>query len=213
VANQLRDTLAFQASGIYYSNMNKQEMRGLMKGVLQGITDSDRAERSGRIARRLRETEAWNRADTVMCFLSMAHEIDTTEVIDAARAQGRRIAVPRIEGGDISFRLMPAEAGALARDRLGIPEPDPSWPTLEVPRAGRLFVVTPGLAFDRQGNRLGRGKGYYDRFLESARGEAESLTAVGICFSEQLLAEVPHTSRDQVVDGVVTEKESVSCGP
>lgn len=189
--------------------MNKVEMRAVMKRLLAGIDAADLAERSAAIARRLALTEAWARAGTVLCFLSMPHELDTAGVIRAARARGKAVAVPRIQGDDIRFVLMPPGAGELPRDAWGIPEPDHEWQPLDLARAGPLLVAAPGLAFDRQGNRLGRGKGYYDRFLAGARRAAGSVTVLGICLSDQLVEAVPHGETDQRLDGVVTEKETI----
>jgi len=189
--------------------MNKLELRAVMKRLLAGIDAVDFAERSSAVARRLALTGAWGRADTVLCFLSMPHELDTAGVILAARARGKAVAVPRIEQEDIRFVIMPPDAGGLRRDAWGIPEPDPAWMPLDLARAGYLLVAAPGLAFDRQGNRLGRGKGYYDRFLGGARRAAQSIIALGICLSEQLVDAVPHGERDQRLDGIVTEKETI----
>jgi len=184
-------------------------MRAAMKRRLGGIDPGDLRERSAAIARRLALTEAWARADTVLCFLSMPHELDTVAVIREARAGGRAVAVPRIERNDIRFVVMPPDAGELPRDAWGIPEPDPAWLPLDLGRAAHILVAAPGLAFDRQGNRLGRGKGYYDRFLVGARRAARGITALGVCLSEQLVEAVPHGERDQRLDGIVTENETI----
>ena len=193
--------------------MNKREMRSAMTAFLQGIDAADLASRSALTARRLAETEAWRRADAVLTFLSMPNELDTSAVIAAARAAGKRVAVPRIEGDDLHFRVLPKEADNLPRDRWGIPEPDPSWQAIDLARAGRVLVAAPGLAFDRQGNRLGRGKGYYDRFLAGARAAVKSITAIGICLSGQIVEAVPHDDHDQVLDAVVTEAETILPAP
>jgi 5-formyltetrahydrofolate cyclo-ligase len=189
--------------------MNKVEMRAVMKRRLAGIDPVDLAERSGAVARRLALTEAWAGADTVLCFLSMPHELDTAGVILAARVRGKTVAVPRIQENDIRFVVMPMDAGELSRDAWGIPEPGQAWLPLDLARAGHLLVAAPGLAFDRQGNRLGRGKGYYDRFLDGARRAAGGMAALGVCLSEQLVDAVPHGERDQRLDGIVTEKETI----
>jgi 5-formyltetrahydrofolate cyclo-ligase len=189
--------------------MDKREMRAAMAAVLHGIDAADLAARSARTAGRLAETEAWRRADTVLTFLSMPHELDTSAVISAARAKGKRVAVPRIEGDELRFLVLPRDVDNLPRDRWGIPEPDPSWQALDLARAARVLVAAPGLAFDRQGNRLGRGKGFYDRFLVGAREAAKSITVIGICLSEQLVEAVPRDDHDQVLDAVVTEAETI----
>jgi 5-formyltetrahydrofolate cyclo-ligase len=147
--------------------------------------------------------------DLLLSFLSMPREISTEGMIRAARAGGTSVAVPRIEAGDIRFLVMPADAPTPPRDRWGIPVPDPAWPALEPARAGRMLISAPGLAFDRKGNRLGRGKGYYDRFLSRARASGAHCVVIGICFSDQLVDDVPHSESDQPVDGVVTERETL----
>jgi 5-formyltetrahydrofolate cyclo-ligase len=191
--------------------MTKAEMRTRMERFLAGMDAGDLEKRSIQVAMRFQDTRAWREAQVVLCFLSMPHELDSSTLIRTAHASGKRVAVPRIEKGDICFFFLPPEAGQLPRDRWGIPVPRPEWEPLPLQRGSRILVAAPGLAFDRAGNRLGRGKGYYDRFLESARDAlADELTAIGICFSEQLVEEVPHTERDQRLDGVVTERESVT---
>jgi 5-formyltetrahydrofolate cyclo-ligase len=189
--------------------MDKAEMRRRMKGILEGIGEEDLRERSRRVAERFARTHAWAAADTVLCFLSMPHEIRTGALIASARAAGKRVAVPRIEGDDIRFLVMPDQARGLERDRWGIPVPGPDWPALVLGSAQSVLVAAPGLAFDREGNRLGRGKGYYDRFLAGARMECPGITTIAVCFSEQLVPAVPHGESDQRLDGIVTEDETI----
>ncbi len=185
-----------------------------MKGTLAAIEPAALAEGSAAVARRLAASEPWNRCRIVLCFLSMPGELDTAPLIAAARADGKTVAVPRIEGASIEFRLLGGDPSALPRDRWGIPVPDPAWPAADLRSGSPVLVVTPGLAFDRLGNRLGRGGGYYDGFLREARGdEALPLTAIGVCLSAQLVAEAPHDARDQRVDGVATDEELILLAP
>ncbi|MFP4443657.1 MAG: 5-formyltetrahydrofolate cyclo-ligase [Spirochaetia bacterium] len=87
----------------------------------------------------------------------------------------------------------------------GIREPSHTLPVFGVNRwpDHNVLVVTPGLAFDRQGNRLGRGKGYYDRFLSSFKNPFDT---VGVCFSEQLVSSVPMSGNDRTVNRIITEE-------
>jgi len=191
--------------------MTKGEMRAGMERLLAGLEPADLRRRSELVARRLTGTQAWNGSPVVLCFLSMPNELDSEPLISAAHGSGRRVAAPRIQGDVIRFFFIPPHPGELPRDRWGIPVPRADWEPFE-PRPGtRVLVAAPGLAFDRRGNRLGRGKGYYDRFLGEARAAlGRELTALGICLSEQLVAEVPHNERDQPLEGVVTERESIT---
>lgn len=98
----------------------------------------------------------------------------------------------------------------LKKGRFGIWEPDPTvCPLLEEPSGA--FCLVPGLAFDRAGYRLGYGKGYYDRFLA-----AHAVKAVGLCYEELLLSQVPRQPLDQRVGWLVTEagaKAAAAPGP
>ncbi len=190
--------------------MTKAELRARMEALLRGIDGVDLRQRSVQAARRFQETPAWSEARIVLCFLSMPHELDTAALIEGALAAGRRVAVPRIEGDLIRFVFLPEKVGELPRDRWGIPVPGPHWEPFLLFRGTRALAAVPGLAFDRRGNRLGRGRGFYDRFLGEARASlGGDFTAIGTCFSEQLVDAVPHTERDQRLDGVVTDRESI----
>ncbi|HVP18575.1 MAG TPA: 5-formyltetrahydrofolate cyclo-ligase [Spirochaetia bacterium] len=190
--------------------MTKGELRGRMERLLRGIDAADLARRSEMVAKLLQETPAWKQARIILCFLSMPHELDTAALIACAKRSARRVAVPRIENDVIRFVFLPGDRGELPRDRWGIPVPRADWEPFSLRPGARILAAVPGLAFDRSGNRLGRGKGFYDRFLKEARGALDGeLTAVGICLSEQLVDEVPHGERDQRLDGVVTERESI----
>ncbi len=194
--------------------MTKAELRARMAAILASIDAADMVRRSTLSARRFQDTPAWNEAEVVLCFLSMPREIDTAALIEAARKDGRRVAVPRIEGEVIRFVFLPDDAPELPRDRLNIPVPGPHWEPFLPLRGTRALAAVPGLAFDREGNRLGRGKGFYDRFLGEARAAlGDGITAIGFCLSEQLVEEVPHTDRDQPLDGVVTERETLLMAP
>jgi 5-formyltetrahydrofolate cyclo-ligase len=189
--------------------MNKAELRRGMQGLLESMSPADRANRSAKVAQRLQETGVWTWMEMLLTFLSMPREIETGAMIREAHARGKSVAVPRIEDGDIRFLVMPPGAPTPPRDRWGIPVPDPTWPVLDLARAGRMLVAAPGLAFDRSGNRLGRGKGYYDRFLSRARAARARLVVIGICFSDQLMDAVPRAATDEAVDGVVTDTETL----
>jgi 5-formyltetrahydrofolate cyclo-ligase len=190
--------------------MTKQELRARMKKILRGVAASDLSERSGRIARRLAATREWIEADTILCFLSMPREVETSGIISAAQAARKAVGVPRIEGSAIRFRILPPGSLELPRDNWGIPVPDPSWPAVDPARAGKVLVVAPGLAFDHKGRRLGRGGGYYDGFLSEVRGNpSRSVRAIGISLSEQIVPEVPTDDHDETLDAIVTERELI----
>ncbi len=186
-------------------------MRARMKAQLAAIAPGELASRSRLAAARLLATPWWRGADAVLAFLAMPGEPDPAAAVAAARAEGKTVAVPVIEAGEIAFRVLAGSPDGLPRDAWGIPQPDPGWPAWTPdPAAPRVLVVTPGLAFDPAGHRLGRGRGYYDRFLARLRAAPGIRgTVVAFCLEEQVVDGVPHDDGDLPVDAIVTDRRIV----
>lgn len=186
----------------------KKALRSLMQATLRSFASSELEIRGGEVARHIAAMEEWIGAHTILCYLGMPKELPTSQLIATARRDGKAVAVPRIEGDEIDFLMLPLETTTLPRDRWNIPVPDPEWPPFDPKKAGKILVATPGIAFDLEGYRLGRGKGFYDRFLSRLRIEAPGFIALGLCLSEQIVPQVPRDIYDQVMDGLVTDRGS-----
>lgn len=153
---------------------------------------------SGEVARNVLALPAVVDATTVMAFSSFGSEVDTAPIIERLERDGRRVALPRVEGLNIvAVAYRPGDQ--VKPSSFGAPEPASG----EKVAPGEIdVVIVPGLAFDRAGHRVGYGRGFYDRFLATLRPDA---LTVGICFFVQLVDEVPHGRGDRPVDLVVTE--------
>ncbi|HWA00464.1 MAG TPA: 5-formyltetrahydrofolate cyclo-ligase [Caulobacterales bacterium] len=133
-------------------------------------------------------------------------EIDPRPLLAALAKAGREIALPRMETRAGPARFFAWRTGeALTADAFGVPSP-PVGRELR-PR----LILTPLLAFDRAGHRLGQGGGHYDRILAVRR--AEGALAVGLAYSEQEMQAVPAGPLDAPLDWVVTEREAIRCAP
>lgn len=145
-------------------------------------------------------------AASVLVFYSFGSEISTTGIIERLQREGRTVVLPFLEGGTMrgaSYR--PGET--LRGSGYGPKEPA----TLqEVDPADIDVAVSPGLAFDRRGHRLGYGGGHFDSYLPRLRPEA---VRIAIGYHLQLVEEVPHDDLDATLDMVVTEEEVVVCRP
>lgn len=194
----------------------KPEIRQRIKALLAAVEEKDAQALSLRAASKILALPEYARAEVFLAFLPMGEEIKTAALIGDALAKGKTVGVPRIEkspekGDYIVFTSLRPDYVSWPLDRYGIPHPPKGVPTISGKKLGSssVFVLTPGLAFDRGGGRLGRGKGYYDRFLSGARAAARrgggALFACGFCYAAQLLDEVPMDERDERVDLVVTE--------
>ena len=166
--------------------------------LLGELPPGRRAAASARIARWVLEAPAWARARTVHTYVgSLPGEIDTQALIGAARAQGKRVLVPVVAGRREPLRHAEiGSPGELSRGPLGLLQP--SSPRFVEPAAD--LVLVPGLLFDRRGCRIGRGGGYYDRFLAGLAGGER----IGLIYDELFVDRVPTEDHDVAVDAVAT---------
>ena len=144
--------------------MNKVELRRQLRNCLRLLPEEHRRDKSRKACGNLVSTEQFQKASTVMLFLSLPHEIDTSEAILQAWQLGKTVAVPKISWqqrhmlpvGISSLETgFSTSAGGLRNPIAGVP----------IPFAEIDLVVTPALGFDLKGNRLGRGGAFYDRFF------------------------------------------------
>lgn len=151
---------------------------------------------------------AYQKARQVLLYLSKGSEVDTWKVFARALAEGKEVYAPRCLDGEGTMGFFQVTSPQeLLQGRFGLWEPDPRRCAPWRRREGALCLV-PGIAFDRQGYRLGYGKGYYDRFLA-----AYPLPAAGLCFGDLLVPRLPGEEHDRSVALVVTEEETVFCLP
>lgn len=166
-----------------------------------------RSKLSDSILRRLLEMPLLREASQILLFISHGSEVETGPLRQAYRAAGKTVAAPRCETGakKLQFFVLD-EPETLVAGPYGILEPSADARLADLSRAS--VVLLPGSVFDRRGNRLGMGHGYYDRWLAS---EGRGLSTIGLAFAAQLVPEVPITSLDIPVQWLVTENEVIHC--
>ena len=128
----------------------------------------------------------WQQAPTVLAFASLPDEPDTTPMLRRALADGKRLLLPRVTGDGIMDWVEIPDLALLQRGAYGIAEPPAGMPPVCPPEEDRTLALIPCLAAGTNGVRLGRGGGYYDRFLAHYQGKRLLL-----CPSALLLPEVP----------------------
>lgn len=184
--------------------MTKETLRTECRERLKKISPVQRFEASIQAANILQASMPWRQSQVVMLYAAMSSEMDASPIIQAAWDSGRAVCLPRMteEKHKMEIRFL-TTLDRLIPGKLGILEPDPKHcPVMELPQIDLMIV--PGLGFDRAGNRLGRGAGYYDALLALPERKA---TAIGYFFSCQELSSVPQEKYDQTLDWIVTEKE------
>jgi 5-formyltetrahydrofolate cyclo-ligase len=193
--------------------LRKKLLRKEMKDWLQSLSEEDILRKSGRISRHVCSLSSWKTAEVIFSFMSMEREVQTASLNQRALEEGKTVFIPRIAGPDIEFCPLGADGSGFERDRFGIPTPGALIRPVDISSlAGkRVLVLVPGLAFDRALRRIGRGKGYYDRFIARlARSLPQGSLLLGICFHGQFVEEVPVGPEDRTVDRVVTEEGPVA---
>lgn len=140
---------------------------------------------------------AFRAAKTVLLYHSLPDEVDTHRFIRKWKEE-KRILLPVVTGNDLELRLY-TDAQSLTTGVYGIEEPVGA-PFTDY--AAIDLIIVPGVAFDRNGNRLGRGKGYYDRLLP----RIPSAHKIGICFPFQIVEEIPTEPFDIRMDEIITQQ-------
>ena len=182
----------------------KRSLRDEMRRRRDALTPSERTEKAEAIEERLLEIAGVREAATALLFYSFGSEVPTASAVRALHDRGTRLLLPYLDTeGMEAAEVLPDEE--LPRSGYGPREPARRVP---IDPADVDVVVTPGLAFDRTGHRLGYGGGHYDRYLTRLRPRA---LRVGVAFSVQLVEVVPAGPEDQRVHVVVTEEEVVDC--
>jgi len=197
----------------------KQNLRKIIKGRLKTIPQDKLRQAGIAAAERLKTHPRWKEAQLVLLYASMADEIDTAPLFHLAKTGGKTIFYPRIEGEDIQFYQVDEVLDLQPQGPWHILEPRPGLASLsiwlralgktsnEIQIPVPILGIIPGLAFDRQGGRLGKGKGYYDRFLSSIEKKdfpyPVDLYTIGLCLTEQVVDQMPLAPYDRVLNEII----------
>lgn len=183
----------------------KSELRKQIRQRLAGLDEMTRYARSLAACKRLTGQPEFRQASVVMLYLSLPNEVETAAAALSAWQAGKTVVVPKVLWEH--KRLLPVEITSLDTGMVpgkhGVPDPTVATP---VPLEMLDLIVVPGLVYDRRGHRLGRGAGFYDRFLSQA-----SIRAVtcGLAYREQVVDEVPAEKHDHAIDMLVTDEETI----
>lgn len=181
--------------------MTKRELRQKLRQRMAQITPPELAERSATACRVLVEQPEYRRAEIVMIFLSGPHEVDTAQIALHCWSNLKRVLAPKVSWEQ--RRMLPTEIKSLATDvrrgPMGIREPLEGLP---IPVADIDLVIVPGLGFDEAGNRLGRGRGFYEGFLSHRDFRGVSCA---LALEDQVVEKVPSDETDVRVHMLVTD--------
>jgi 5-formyltetrahydrofolate cyclo-ligase len=185
----------------------KRRLRREMKALLGLLDGAAKADMSAGLCAAIAGSRLWSAVDGVAAFMPLPDEPDLRPLLARALKEGKGVFLPRIDGANIVFHKVQSIEDAAGLHAYGMREPPASLPRLD--RAlDRLLFLVPGLAFDRRGGRLGRGKGYYDRFFRGLGPARPGFPLVlGAAFSCQIRDRIPVGDGDFPMRGFVTERE------
>lgn len=186
----------------------KAELRTEFRKKLSSISIADRDRAAGEVLEQVQSRPEWRDAQTVMLYVPLPEELNILPLLNAAIHRHKTLVLPRFNRLDRVYEAAVVRnlAGDLIQGRYGVSEPDLECVVCPVNRLD--VTIVPGLGFDRDGRRLGRGKGFYDRLLADASG-----LLWGVGHDAQLTDQLPVEPHDVVLNSIVTPSRWVDVRP
>lgn len=180
----------------------KKDIRRQILAVRRTLPAGEAIEKSRAIVQKVTAHPWYIEADTVFCYANHDGEVQTRELMDQILADGKRLALPRVEGTEMTFYEV-TKPGQLTEGVYGIEEPFPEKPVKKGDSRKALMLI-PGIVFDRNLHRIGYGGGFYDRYLA---GEIPFHTMAVAYECQCILGELPFESHDLCPEVLITERE------
>ncbi len=179
--------------------MKKEDIRRRVKAQKSLLSMKEKSEAAAKVFDVLEHSAAFMLADNILLYHSLPDELSTREFIDRWHNR-KHFFLPRVNG--VNLEILPYDQSALRLGAFHIEEP--SGDEL-IPIENIEMVVVPAIAYDRRGNRVGRGKGFYDRLLADTKA-----TKVGVAYDFQLVDDIDSEPHDVKVDVVITESHIIT---
>ena len=177
----------------------KRALRATLRRMAESLPESYRRKADSAIAAHLLAMPAYQEAETVFCFAGTGWEIDTRPILSDALAAGKRLCVPLCTGPGLMELRQITSLSQLSPGAYGLPEPPADAPLVAVDAVD--LAILPCMGCNHLGHRLGRGGGYYDRFLAAYRS-----AAVLVCRERLIREEIPLEPHDLPIPWVLTER-------
>ncbi len=178
----------------------KKEARLLVKGYRQTLSQDDAVYRSVTILDRLMNMEEYKQATCIYAYVSFGNEVMTRPLIQKALSEGKKVALPKVMGKEIEFFYIESEDD-LEESKFGILEPK----DCEKAEDKNALLIMPGVAFDKDNNRVGYGAGYYDKYLDKPNNHYK----IALAYKFQVFESVYNDEHDKKPDLVLTEERGV----
>ena len=175
--------------------MEKQALRKAIREQKRAMTETQIISKSEKLGELFIASELYKQAKTIYGYLPYNQEVRTTAMLQQALEDGKKVAVPKCYGDEMRFIYL-EDLSQVEKGYCGIPEPIEDGPVADDPNA---LVLMPGLAFTKEGLRMGYGGGFYDKFLASEPGHP----TLALCYDFQMVEHIPTNAYDVPVDVVL----------
>ncbi len=186
----------------------KAHLRSALKNRRDSLTKDQQENEAKKILPLVLSLPAWKNSQTVCLYASFAGELPTQSLLIATLQSGKKLLLPRVNPNHQPSLHVVDDLSKLTLSPLGIFEPSETAPRMS-PLSVDFFLV-PGIAFDRHGNRLGHGSGFYDRLLAEIKSDAFCL---GYAHNFQLVPSIPHEAHDKKVHAIATPSGIIEAEP
>lgn len=194
--------------------MDKKEYRKILQKQWNTLKDEDLSRINRSTARTISDSEDWAKAETILAYLNIEGEISLDSLILQSINAGKKVFIPRIKkGGTMTFkRVMDLKSSSLELNYWNIREALENAEQFMAEDAGRILILTPGLGFTTDGKRMGRGGGFYDRFLSGIEEIAHCMT-LGITWKGIIVPDLPVDAHDRKIRKLCCETKIIDCQP
>ena len=191
--------------------MNKKELRNKIRALRDALSFEERKAKSERIASKVISLQEFQSANVILLYDAIRREVETSTLFSEAKRSGKPIFCPRVNGREMDFYLVDEET-EFEISKFGIQEPVAESIRRFVPnKEDKIFVVIPGMVFDEEGNRIGYGRAYYDKYLHWLQKQVaiEHVCKTALAYECQMVptGEIENKSHDVKLDYVVTEEK------
>ncbi len=196
---EIKSFLSLLGTGSFNIKEEKDSIRSYVARIRSELSDFEIDKASYQISQNLIDLDSYRLSKSIALYSPISGEVRTKYIFEAALGAEKEVYFPRVNGSSLEFYKI-QNLQQLKPGSFGVLEPEDGLPKADLQEID--IYILPGLAFDRSGNRLGFGKGYYDRSLI----EVPDNRKIGICYSFQMHDSLPRAEHDQKVGTVVTEE-------
>jgi len=184
----------------------KKELRKEAKSYRKSLSEDDRLDKSNAIISNLKALKEFQKAEVILIYASLPDEVETLSLIRELTKDGKKLVYcPVIQGDEMEFYKI-LSLDDLKEGNFHVLEPAPLEEIrMELQKDVAYCMLMPGLMFDKKGNRLGYGKGYYDKYLASVP-KGVNLTTIVLSYEAMVRDEIPTEETDQKAYYVITEE-------